>query len=691
MVLVALAGPEALQRVQGLFAALPDTDAAWERQRNPLTRHPDVAAALPAGGAGLDELLDRAATLALLRLGDGAYLVLRCRDRRWFFVDAAGDEVCEHPEFPAGMAAASVIDGLLLSFPDRSRELLDTFASLRRMLRPAWAEVGLASLIVNAGVLVLPLFAMLVYDKVAYNGAFSTLWALVIGIVLYLTLDVALRTIRAWAVERLTTELTQREDVDLWRTLGEQTEPPRGGLARFLTQYRDLTAAREFASSTFLLAIADMPFLVLYLVAIAIIAWPLLPVALGLLAVYAWIGARQHLALRQWHQDAEKAQIRKLGFFSDALATLDLQRLSPGTGLLERRWRTLCAEAARADTGRRLSAALGTTQIVAMSTVTSVAMLVAGVYLIDARMLTVGGLIAASLLAGRAMGILSSLFSVLTKMQDFRRAVTRIESSLEREAAVDGASPEREHVARPDITGRIQLISVSKYFPGRPPVLQDISLTVAPGERVALLGRPGAGKSTLLRCLARLARVDGGQILFDGVNVNDIRREDMRRWLAYKAQEPALFAGMLEENIRIALPRGLSDTPARRRRLEQALWASGLDEEFRRGQMSLGMVLDEQGRNLSGGQRQKVALARALAQESRVLLLDEPSLGLDPDAEKALAERIPQVMASEDVLIVVSHSATMLASTGRVIVLDGGRVVADGDRERLVRVAPPAV
>jgi ATP-binding cassette subfamily B protein/ATP-binding cassette subfamily C protein LapB len=184
----------------------------------------------------------------------------------------------------------------------------------------------------------------------------------------------------------------------------------------------------------------------------------------------------------------------------------------------------------------------------------------------------------------------------------------------------------------------------------------------------------------LLQCLGGLCRPDTGQILVDGLALDDISRFDRVQWMAYKAQDPAVFAGTLEENLRIS---GCTD----QNRYSEAIWASGLESEFKSGRMSLGMRLDERGNNLSGGQRQKVALARVFAQPSRILLLDEPTLGLDPESERMLAERLPKLIDSSAVLIMTTHSAVMLETVKRIIALDGGRVVADGLREKLVTIS----
>lgn len=238
---------------------------------------------------------------------------------------------------------------------------------------------------------------------------------------------------------------------------------------------------------------------------------------------------------------------------------------------------------------------------------------------------------------------------------------------------------EKECTPRPEVAGNIAVIGLGKRYEGRPAALENVSFSIAPGERIALLGRPGAGKSTLLRCLGGLCGPESGQIQIDGLALGDIARYDRVRWMAYKAQDPCIFAGTLEENLRVS---GCAD----RSRFAQAIWASGLEQEFASGRMSLGMSLEERGNNLSGGQRQKVALARAFAQPSRILLLDEPTLGLDPESERMLTERLPKLMGESGVLIMTTHSPIMLQTVQRVIALDAGRVVADGPREKLVTI-----
>ena len=620
----------------------------------------------------LRDALDIPGDLVLLRNSEGGFTLLYRIEQRWQYLAKNGVPLPEEVIIGDG----DRIEAVVMSMP-KAKHKSGGFASLAALwpeLRAAWAEVGIASLFINAGQLLVPLFSMLIYDKIAQNGLFETLWALVFGMGLYLATDTGMRLVRSWATERIGVDLTLRSDETLWSKLVAQVDLPAGGFPRFISNYRDLTQSRDFVSSSYLLSIADIPFLLLYLVVIGIIAWQLMVVTMLLVLLYAAAGLLLQARQNNYSKEAERNNTRKLSFMGETLGCLDVVRTTPGSGTFLRRWRDLAEQSTSTDAKRRLAVLHMGMLSSTTYTVTTVVILTAGVYLIHAQVLSTGKLIACSLLANRAMALVASLFAVMGKWQDFMRSAARMGNSLE-------AVVERECTPRPTIAGNVSVIGLGKHYEGRPPALETVSFTIASGERIALLGRPGAGKSTLLRCLGGLCRPDAGQILIDGLALGDIARFDRVRWMAYKAQDPAVFAGTLEDNLRIS---GCTD----HNRFSEAIWASGLENEFQSGRMSLGMRLDERGTNLSGGQRQKVALARVFAQPSRLLLLDEPTLGLDPESERMLAERLPKLLGSSAVLVMTTHSAVMLEMVQRIIALDGGRVVADGLREKLVTMRP---
>jgi len=640
----------------------------WARQANQMSR---IGFSVRYAAAPLHEVLELPGELILMQSAGGGFVLLHRDEQRWHRIGKDGLPLAE----PVDPASDTYVEAVVLRMPLSKLNLegISSLAALWPELRAAWLEIGLAGLLINAGQLLLPLFAMLVYDKVANNALFETLWALAAGMAIYVATDAGMRLIRSWTTERIANRLTLRSDETLWHRLLGQFGTPPGGFSNFLSNYRDLALSRDFVSSLYLLALADIPFLLLYLLVIGVIAWPLMLVAMLLAAAYAMAGLRMQARINDLARESEKRNTKKMTFMGDVLASLDLLRTAPGGNTFLRAWRDLTDRSAEADAGRRLASThLGTLAAIGQ-TVTTVVMLVVGVYLISYRALSIGELIACNLLAGRAMALVASLFMVTGKWQDFQRAAVRMESSLEQPQL-------HEYTPRPDVAGHLLVTDLTKLYEGRPAALEKVSFRVVPGERIALLGRPGAGKTTLLRCLAGICDYDSGQILVDGLSLTHISRRDRTNWLAYKSQDPVVFAGSLEDNLLIA-------TSGDRTRLAQAIWASGLEDEFSSGRMSLGMRLAERGGNLSGGQRQKVALARAFAQQCRFLLLDEPTAGLDPDSERMLAERIPDLLGSRTTLLMTTHSVIMLGLVRRVLALDKGRIIADGEREKLVRTA----
>ena len=306
---------------------------------------------------------------------------------------------------------------------------------------------------------------------------------------------------------------------------------------------------------------------------------------------------------------------------------------------------------------------------------TTVGTLVAGVYQIEARALTTGGLIACTMLASRSMMSLASVTVLFTRFNEMRRSGKELDDLL----GDDGEAPTApQSVAPRPLKGRITVRRLGYRFKADGPfALDGLTFNIEPGEHVGLLGRPGSGKTTLLRCLAGVVRPSTGEVLVDGVTIRQHDAYSRARWLAYKPQEPILFEGTLEENILAGAEFSEHDALAR------ALEVSGLQEYIRRGELNLGMMIEPRGVNLSGGQRQSVALARSLVASPSILLLDEPTAGLDVAGEKMIAARLREYSQGRT-LVVATHSHIMLAMLDRLIVVDGGRIVADGPREKVL-------
>lgn len=551
------------------------------------------------------------------------------------------------------------------------------------LLQGRLGGIVLASTLINFSFILLPLFSMLVYDKVVYNGVFETLWSLAIGVALFTALEMLLRQLRTRQVERLALILDERVDRQLFGSLlrptGRAGSHP-GAAARFLTLYRDLGGARDFFSANYLLALADMPFVLVIWAIIGFIAWPLLLVALAWTALYVWWGMRLKGHTLRVSQAATLAQTHKQAVMTDALSSLDLLRTSHAGGKLFGRFLTLASEQSLRNANSRelMQSQMHAQQIVYVGSFVS--LLVVGSYLVFDQVTTSGALVAVSMLAGRTLGLVGQALQTLGRWQELQTALASLTPYLQ-SAPVQAASTSFRRAPR-DMQGRIALVQLGHQYAQGAPVLHDINLRIAPGERVGLVGRPGSGKSTLVRLLAGAMQPSAGEVRVDEVALTAYDMADRFIWLSFKPQEPTLIAGSVEDNILIGLPDNANHAQ-RMEALRRGLYFSGLDKDLQAGYLSLGHMVEEYGANLSGGQRQKVALARTLALPSKLVVLDEPGNGLDPESEQLLVQRLAQLQGVT--LIVVSHSLQMLRLTQRVLALDQGRVVADGPTGQIVK------
>lgn len=531
--------------------------------------------------------------------------------------------------------------------------------------------IAIGGVVSNLLALALPLFASFVFDKVLGNGVSETLWAMTIGIVLAIGLDYVVRTLRVQIFERLA--VVTEGDID--RALFANLLHKRGALPPIgvvLDKYKQILASRDFVSSTFLLALADLPFLLMFLAAIAIVSGPLVlvPIVLGLLSI--GINLAFSSPARQYEMLARKAGESRISLLADVLIARDVVLTTALRGDSTRRWRRISDSAAVASGRARFWYGLSNTFNLLSSNLAYASVLVGGAYLIEERALTSGGLMACSLLTSRAMATVASVVLLSTRMREFRRSMRDLDAILPTEAVA-------ETEPRPtDPTGDIQLVNLSwRPRPDARPVLNGIDLRIRPGEIVGIAGLPGAGKTTLLRMIAGAERASNGEVLLD---MHPVERWDVRqlsRSIGFKPQEAMLFEGSIESNIRAGRPAAIAQDMA------DVLDRSGLRTAIDRGELTLATEVGPHGNLLSGGQRHMVSLARALLGEPPLLLLDEPSTGFDSQLEKRLADYI-HTLAGRRTVLLSSHSRALLGACTRIIVLNQGRIVTDGPREKVL-------
>jgi ATP-binding cassette subfamily C protein LapB len=553
------------------------------------------------------------------------------------------------------------------------------WGTLRRFV-PYYRSALIAAMLSNVLMLVTGLTTSVIYDKVIPNQAFVTLWWLAIGAGIALAFDLLARQLRAYLIDMAGRKTDLIVGVALFRqSLGvrmEQRPPSAGAYAHNVSQ---IEVVREFFASATMSALSDLPFVVIFVAMTFIIGGPLgwvpalaIPLLLGLSALIQG-------ALRRAMTAHMKQQADLQGVLVEAVDGIEDVKAAGAQGRFLRHYEESSAATLLSQIRSRSISALTTNLSAVSQQLVTLVILVWGVHLIDAKVITAGGLIGAVMFSMRALAPLSSVVMLATRYQGARAAMRNLDRVMSQPT---DREPGRVYVARPEIGGRIGLQDVGFAYPADgsdvpPQVLKGVTLSFEPGERVAILGRIGSGKSTVLRLLAGLYRPTAGQVEADGIDLRQIDPADFRARVGFVAQDPRLFKGTLRDNI-------LLDRPAADPgRLGDVARLTGLDRLVAGHPKGWELPVGEAGALLSGGQRQLVALARCLVTKPQILLMDEPTSSMDAQSEAAFLRQLKEA-AGACTLVMVTHRPAVLELVNRIVVIDGGRVVMDGPKDQVL-------
>ena len=541
---------------------------------------------------------------------------------------------------------------------------------------PIYGEALVASLLINLFALVTPFFTMNVYDRVVPNLALETLWVLTIGVALVFGFDFLMRTLRAYFID----VAGKRVDVILSanifaRVLGIRMDARPASVGAFANNVQEFEAFREFVTSATITTLVDLPFALLFIAAMAWIGGPIAWIPLTAVPLIVGFGLLVQVPLSRVVQESFRHASQRQATLVESLAGLETLRTQRAEGPAQRRWEQAIGQIAKLGLRARFLSSVVINFASFMQQLAYVAVVVCGVYLIGDERLTVGGLIACTLLTGRVLAPLAQIAGLLTRWHQARTALMSIDRlmTLPMERPV-----EHNYLSRPRLRGGIEFRDVTFGYPGQQLLaLRNVSFRVAPGERVALIGRIGSGKTTIEKLVLGLYSPSSGSILIDGIDARQIDPVELRRDIGYVPQDIVLFYGTVRDNIVLGAPR--SEDAAVLRAAEQA----GIREFIDRHPLGFSMPVGERGEGLSGGQRQAIAVARAYLEQPPVLLLDEPSNAMDNRSEEIFKERLARDLAGRTLLL-ITHRASLLSLVDRIIVLEAGSVAADGPRDQVL-------
>ncbi|HSX90808.1 MAG TPA: type I secretion system permease/ATPase [Pseudomonas sp.] len=627
------------------------------------------------------EKIPELAMPALLLLQDGRSALLLGWDEqgraRIMPSESEGGEVRVNAEVLAKDYSGQVFFAQPLHKFDFNRgELVPRATSWFRdtLKRSRWLYIDAiaASLLINLIGLATPLFVMNVYDRVVPNQAEATLWVLAVGICGVFFFDLLLKTLRGLCLDLA----GKKTDLIISATLFERIvgmamkfRPARvGSFAQNIHEFQNL---RDFLASLTLASVIDLPFTLLILAVIAMIGGHLVWIPVLAFPLVALIGWALQRPLADTMQRTMALAAERQSSLIESLAGLDAVKVNNAESERQYIWEQTIGTLSRLELRARMLSSLAMNSTMLVQQLAGVVVVVLGVYQIIAGNLSMGGLIACYMLSGRALGPLTQISGLLTRYQQAKVTLDSVNQMME--------LPQERHederpLKREALQGAVEFRQVDFHYPDQQQAaLQKINLVVRPGEKIGIIGRSGSGKSSLAKLIVGLYQADAGSLLVDGIDVRQLDVSDLRYNIGYVPQDIQLFSGTLRDNL-MAGARYVEDEL-----VLQAAELAGVHEFVRLHPKGYELQVGERGQNLSGGQRQNVALARALLLDPPILLLDEPTSAMDNTGEERLKQRLSAMIGSKTLLL-VTHRASMLSLVDRLIIVDRGQIIADGPK-----------
>ena len=544
-------------------------------------------------------------------------------------------------------------------------------------------QVILATFIINFLALVSSLYVMNVYDRVIPNQAYETLWVLSIGVMLAILFEFLAKMIRG----HLTDIAGKKADLIISSAIFRRMMALRladrpASAGSYANNLREFESVREFMTSASLLVLVDLPFLLLFITVIFIVGGKLAIVPAIIIPIIIIVGFIVQRPLSRYINESMKESSQRQGLAVEALEGIETLKTNNATGWAQQRWDTYTAKTSASSIKVKDTANFMINFSVAMQQLNTVFLVLFGTYLIHnentAERITMGALIAAVILSGRALSPLAQVAGLATRFQQAKLALEGLNNIIERPIE---RVPERKYISPSNIQGNITFENTCfQYQEDGKPAVSNLNLQIRAGEKIGILGRIGSGKSTMLKLASGLYDGSTGNVMLDNIDMRQIDPNFLRSQILLLGQSPRLFLGTLRENMDLARSDGYSSD----QELLEALQRFGLDKIIRSHPKGLDMPLGEDGLGLSGGQKQIIALARMTSRNPRIVLLDEPTTGLDQATERMSLQAISQ-WAQDKTLLVVTHRPQVLQIVNRIIVMDEGKVVMDGPRDLVLQ------
>ena len=543
--------------------------------------------------------------------------------------------------------------------------------------RKIYLDCILASILINLFVLATPLFTMNVYDRVIPNNAQETLLVFTIGIVVVFLLDASLKFLRTYFLEMA----GKKSDIIMSSIIFEkvldlQMHAHPKSVGSFANNLKSFDSIRGFLTNATLSILIDFPFAILFLGVIFYLSGILVLVPISIIFIIVIYALMIKKPLQNSIESTYEASAKKNGILIEALQNIETIKAQGLSGNIQFNWEESTGEIANKSLKSKIISSSIPTITSLLVGLNTVLIIVFGVFLIQKFELTMGGLIATMILSGRAIAPMGQIVGLLTNFEDaktsFKMLDDIINKPLERPIA-------KEFVKRPTLSGNIEFRNVSfKYPDSEAYALKNVSFKITAGEKVAFIGRIGSGKSTIAKLILKLYEPQEGSILIDGIDISQIDPADLRKKISYVPQDIHLFRNTIKNNI-LGSYKFVDDEW-----MIKCSKISGTDEFVKLHPMGYDMPIGERGSGLSGGQRQSVGIARALINDSKIYLFDEPTNAMDQTTESNILNSLKENL-EEKTLLLVTQKMNMLELVSRVIVMNQGEKVLDGDKIEIIK------
>lgn len=549
------------------------------------------------------------------------------------------------------------------------------FFSAFRKSKWTYAQVLIAAMVSNFLSLATALFTMTVYDRVIPNGAFESLIALSIGVVIALAFDFLIKSIRA----RFIDTASKRADLEISRKLFERIltltpDEQRQKTGAMAGTIREFEILREFFNSSSLVILIDLPFVFFFIYVISLIAGPLSYVFLTAVPLVIIVGLGIQPFLARITRGSVQSGMDKQAVLVETLNGLETVTATGSGKLMRKRYEDALNN--QADSGNKIrSLSMFIINFAAsVQQYAQVAAIFFGVYLIVDGQISQGALIGAVILGGRTMGPLSQLANTLSRVNGALTAYRNLSKLIGRKFTT---SSNLSPISRPSFKGEVEFKNVTyKFEESKQATINNISFKIPAGQKVALVGKMGSGKSTLSKLIAGILEPSSGAILIDGVDVRQIDSADIRKNIGVMLQDSWLFSGTIRENIQMGYNEYDDD------HVLNICKVAGVDDFVGAQPKGYDLEIRERGIGLSGGQKQTINLARSLLHDPRILLLDEPTSSMDQGTEKQVIDSL-KTFSEEKTMLVVTHRNPILSIVDRVFVMENGQIIADQTPQQL--------